>query len=134
MLLGRRCGGGIAGGNRLGAVLMQLTSEVLEILPRSGSVARRRVPRPKPAISKDSAEGTSKKPIAGTFVEITTKQKAARVHRNRQIAATTLAKIKQTISKLEAENASLKTRDAALSKTLADLLAAVAAKTMATEA
>ena len=118
---------------------MQLSAEILAILPRAGpSVAGAA-----PAISKAtrnrirSAATTSNsnpKPIAGAFVEITTQQKAARVHRNRQLAATTLAAVKETLSKLESDNASLKKRDEALSEMLADLLAAVAAKTTASEA
>eukprot|EP01043_Picozoa_sp_COSAG02_P037552 COSAG02_NODE_2828_length_7940_cov_6.526081_2_plen_123_part_00 len=118
---------------------MQLSAEILEILPRAGpSVAGLA-----PAISKAtrnrirSAATTSKsktKLIAGAFVEITTQQKATRVHRNRQLAATTLAVVKETLSKLESNNASLKKRDEALSERLSELLAAVAAATTANEA
>ncbi len=121
---------------------MQLNAEILEILPRAGpSVAgpasptiSKKATRRRRATTAESAPKSNPKPIAGAFVEITTHQKATRVHRNRQLAATTLAAVKQTLSKLESDNANWKKRDAALSEMLAELLTAVAAKTTASEA
>ena len=104
---------------------MQLTAENLSILPRAADSA---VGGPAPTIAKRTRPpAATARPIAGAFVEITTAEKAARVHRNRQLAATTLATIKQTLGKLEADNASLKQRDATLATMLADLLPRVAA-------
>ena len=127
--------------SRRWAAGMQLTETMLEILPRvSGSV-----PGPTPRIAKRGATATSKpkpkakpkpksKPVAGAFIEITTEQKATRILRNRQLAATTLAAVKQTISKLESDNETLRKNDDELTKKLAEVLAAVAAKTTAFEA
>merc|ERR1711908_184281 len=120
---------------------MQLTETMLEILPRvSGSVTG-----PAPKITKRGAATMSKpnsKPniilksqaVAGAFIEVTTEQKATRILRNRQLAATTLAAVKQTLSKLESDNEALKKKDSELTKKLSEALAAVAAKTTAFEA
>ena len=60
--------------------------------------------------------------IAGAFVETTTADKAARVHRNRQLAAKSLRIIKSSLKDLEAQNGELKAKDEALGAQLAELV------------
>ena len=87
----------------------------------------RPAPPPAPATMPTTA-GSPRAVDAGAFVETTTAVQAARVHRNRQLAAHSLAHIKRTIETLEADNASLKSKDATLDAQLKDLLGKAAAQ------
>ena len=96
------------------------------------AIAKRAYARPAPPPSAPSvllvAAGSPRPVDAGAYVQTTTAVHAARVHRNRQLAAHSLAHIKQTIATLEADNASLKTKDAALDTLLQGLIGKAAAQ------
>ena len=91
---------------------------------------------PRPAIAKKRArrlEGRLDLPaladpahrVTNSFVETTTVEKAARVHRNRQLAAKSLRNIKSTLAQLEQENGDLAAKEAELSATLVRLVQAL---------
>ena len=109
---------------------MQVTAAQLAVLPRADS-APAPAPAPAPAVRRTIRkrrqlevlpELPERPPIAGCFVETTTAEKAARVHRNRQLAAKSLRNIKSSLKDLEARSGELKAKDAALSAQLAGLV------------
>ena len=87
---------------------------------------------PRPAIAKKRARRLDLPALAdpahrvtNSFVETTTVEKAARVHRNRQLAAKSLRNIKSTLAQLEQENGDLAAKEAELSATLVRLVQAL---------